>query len=433
MDEETESKSYDKDWIGETPKSWELVRIRYLARVQTGNTPSKSQKKYYSTNYGVPWVKPDGLTEFLGIVDSKEKLTEKGCEKARVVRKGSILVCCIGSVGKMGVAGCDLATNQQINSITFSSLVQDNYGKFAVYAAAAEHKRLANDNVVPILNADGQKSIVLPIPSLQVQDEIANYLDHNVSKIASAIHCREQQALLLKEYKQAIVQQTITHGMNPNQQQKYADAGCMNGMPANWNIARIKNYINVFHGDSLNVSEKTKYRSTNQDHLPYIASKDIDINTGDINYENGLRIPMKDGYRVCPSDTTLLCIEGGSAGQKIAYTDKNVCFVNKLACFITSKEIDSKFFYYYLSSQVFKEQFYQSMTGIIGGVSISSIKNFVFPLPPISEQSAIRDHLDAELGPVNDAISRCESQITLLEEYKAALINKIVTGKIKVI
>lgn len=128
-------------------------------------------------------------------------------------------------------------------------------------------------------------------------------------------------------------------------------------VPEGWGLVKIKNYADVFNGDSLNDKQKAKYESEDQSHRSYISSKDIDVNYSKINYQNGLRIPKGSSYKVCPSNSTLMCIEGGSAGKKIAYTNQEVCFVNKLACFLASKRIDSHFLYYYLSSVTFKSQF----------------------------------------------------------------------------
>ncbi|WP_196797007.1 restriction endonuclease subunit S [Edwardsiella ictaluri] len=198
-------------------------------------------------------------------------------------------------------------------------------------------------------------------------------------------------------------------------------------VPEGWGLVKIKNYADVFNGDSLNDKQKAKYESEDQSHRSYISSKDIDVNYSKINYQNGLRIPKGSSYKVCPSNSTLMCIEGGSAGKKIAYTNQEVCFVNKLACFLASKRIDSHFLYYYLSSVTFKSQFFNSMTGLIGGVSISAIKNFWLVLPSPTEQVAIASFLSKKLSQIDEAITTKEQQISLLKERKQILIQQAAT------
>lgn len=83
-----------------------------------------------------------------------------------------------------------------------------------------------------------------------------------------------------------------------------------------------------------------------------------------------------------------MCIEGGSAGKKIAVLNQDVCFGNKLCCFAAYTEI-SKYVYYYLQSPIFLDMFNQNKTGIIGGVSIAKVKEILLPLPPLQEQQRI--------------------------------------------
>lgn len=219
----------------------------------------------------------------------------------------------------------------------------------------------------------------------------------------------------------------VFDGMVKNEEYTTTKVDWLELVPKGWSICKIKNYVEVFNGDSLTDRQKSKYESDNQSYLPYISSKDINVNTEKINYQSGLRIPKGDGYKVCPQNTTLMCIEGGSAGKKVGFTNQQVCFVNKLACFITSKEIDSSYLHYFLSSSAFKSQFNRSMAGLIGGVAISTIRNFGMILPPLAEQVKIKTFLNKELSSVIKSIENKEKQVNLLREYKQSITQEAVT------
>ena len=208
---------------------------------------------------------------------------------------------------------------------------------------------------------------------------------------------------------------------------KYSGVEWIEEIPMSWSISKIKNYSNIFNGDSLNDKQKAKFESENTEYLSYVSSKDIDVNNAEINYVNGLRVPKGSKLKVCPSNSTLMCIEGGSAGKKIAFTNQDVCFVNKLACFVATNGIDAKFLYFYLTSKTFKDQFFNSMTGLIGGVAISSIKNFGLLLPPPFEQTAIANFLGNKTAQLDEAIATKELQINLLRERKQIIIRRAVT------
>lgn len=107
-----------------------------------------------------------------------------------------------------------------------------------------------------------------------------------------------------------------------------------------------------------------------------------------------MKIPFNEpGFKYADKDATLLCIEGGSAGRKIAILDEKVCFGNKL-CAFHPIGIDKKFLYYYLQSPVFLSTFRDNISGIIGGVSIGKIKKLYIPVPSIEEQRRIVERLE---------------------------------------
>lgn len=198
-------------------------------------------------------------------------------------------------------------------------------------------------------------------------------------------------------------------------------------VPEHWDVKKIKYTANLYNGDSLNDTQKKDFFDcTESDSLPYIASKDIDRDTEFVDYENGMRIPNNGlGFSIANSNTTLLCIEGGSAGKKIAFINQPVCFVNKLCCF--DSKLNDKFNYYYICSNSFKEPFFQNLQGMIGGVTIGQIKNFPIAIPPKAEQDAIVAYLDEKCGSIDKIIATQEKRVALLNELKQSVISEAVT------
>lgn len=213
------------------------------------------------------------------------------------------------------------------------------------------------------------------------------------------------------------------------QYDSYKDSGTpwIGQIPSYWEIQRIKYTANLYNGESLNDTQKKDFFECDiPDALPYIASKDIERDTKFVDYDNGMRIPNNGyGFSVAKENSTLLCIEGGSAGKKMAYIDRPVCFVNKLCCF--DSKICSKFNYYFICSSAFKEPFFQNLQGMIGGVTISQINNFPIVLPPISEQEAIASYLDKKCNSIDKLIATQEKRIALLGELKQSIITEAVT------
>lgn len=164
-------------------------------------------------------------------------------------------------------------------------------------------------------------------------------------------------------------------------------------IPKSWAWVRLGEIAKFFTGNSINKTEKeTKF--TQVQGIPYIGTKDIEKN-GDINYQNGVMIPTPNlhNFRIAPQGSILLCIEGGSAGKKLALTNQQVCFGNKLCCF-DSRVLENVFLYHFLSSASFYDFFTMLINGIIGGVSQGNIANIPIPLPPIEEQKFISGEIE---------------------------------------
>ena len=158
-------------------------------------------------------------------------------------------------------------------------------------------------------------------------------------------------------------------------------------MPSLWNICRLGNIANIFTGNSINEEEKSSKYVNLKEGFNYIGTKDVCFDNT-INYNNGVKIPFNTEFKIALKNTTLLCIEGGSAGRKIAITTEDVCFGNKL-CAFQSLGVLPKYLYYYLQSPQFLQLFQTNTTGLIGGVSINTIKQLYFKVPPIQEQLRI--------------------------------------------
>ena len=158
-------------------------------------------------------------------------------------------------------------------------------------------------------------------------------------------------------------------------------------------LVRFSCIANIYTGNSISEAEK-KSKFTNVKGRYYIGTKDVDLKNR-ITYNNGVAIPKQyeSAFRIAPKSSVLMCIEGGSAGKKIAVLNQDVCFGNKLCCFTAYAEI-SKYVYYYLQSPIFLDMFNQYKTGIIGGVSIAKVKEILLPLPPLQEQQRIAAQTD---------------------------------------
>jgi len=144
---------------------WEVKRLGDIGTVVTGTTPSTASKNFYGGD--IPFVAPADLGNKLRIQKAEKNLTQEGLRAAKPVPEGAVLFTCIGTIGKMGVAARELATNQQINAVICKPKLADNLFVFYLLAFHADSiKRLAGAQVLPIVNKSTFEGVIVPLPSL---------------------------------------------------------------------------------------------------------------------------------------------------------------------------------------------------------------------------------------------------------------------------
>ena len=116
----------------------------------------------------------------------------------------------------------------------------------------------------------------------------------------------------------------------------YKDSGVewLGEIPEHWEVKKMKFLCNIYNGDSIKDDTKNDFESENTNEHPYISTKDIDLSFSTINYENGLRIPVNNKtFKIAPKGSILLCIEGGSAGEKSRFYKSKSMFCKQTSLF----------------------------------------------------------------------------------------------------
>ena len=193
--------------------------------------------------------------------------------------------------------------------------------------------------------------------------------------------------------------------------------------PSDWTWLPLGETGNIFTGNSINVETREQLEKT-EEGRPFIATKDVGYGFEEIDYANGLLVELSDErFKIARSDSVLICAEGGSAGRKIALTDREISFGNKLLANETWSVISPKFVLCVYLSDFFYTQFAEKMTGVIGGISLRNFLQLPFPLPPLAEQRRIVAKVD-ELMALCDRIAaaRTEREATRDQLSAASLV-----------
>lgn len=408
--------------------SYVTRKLSQIAKITTGSTPSTGDETNFSDE-GVCWVKPDNLRGLNGVSQVKQKISAKGMLSMSMVRKGSVLVNCIGDVGKIGVADIDLVTNQQINSISFNnSLVDDRYGAYMILASEDEAKSEANSVVVPILNKSNQSNIKYTFPeSVELQKSIATYLDRKVSIIDKIIATKNHTHTHLLEFRQAIITDAILGRGGVGVNYRQTNIPWIGKIPAHWQVRRIKDIADISVGWTPDTNNPDYFNGNNtwvtiaDMNQKYIVSSKVKISNEAI---DSSRIKLvKKG--------SLLYSFKLSVG-KVAFAGKDL-YTNEAIAAITlnyNDEVDTSFLYYAISIYLANN----ANENIYGAkiMNQDTIRNSYVAFPDINEQLKISRTLDKKVRNIDDAMSINKQSIQLLNEYRSSLISNVINGKVKV-
>ena len=262
---------------------------------------------------------------------------------------------------------------------------------------------LLKDFVLPIPPLDHQAKIVAKTKEVLAAIEEYEILENRLEKINQSITGKLKNAVLQAAFQGKLTQrstedekvQDLLLRISKKRDKKIdnKENDTQYSFPEEWGLISILDATDLYTGNSIPEKEKALKYTNKEDGYNYIGTKDVNLDNT-IEYENGVKIPFDEpGFRYAKPDSTLLCIEGGSAGKKIAITTQTICFGNKLCAFYPF-EILPKYLFYYLQSPLFLSAFSDNISGIIGGVSINKIKQMNIPIPPIQEQERIVNRLD---------------------------------------
>jgi type I restriction enzyme S subunit len=215
-------------------ENWKEVKIKDFGVVLTGNTPSTKNKDYYGGSYKL--ISPADLTDSKYIFTAHKFITEKGLGVARTVPRNSVLVGCIGNIGKIGITTDKIsAFNQQINAIACNEKFDADF----VYYILQYQKPLLESKsakvTLPILNKNNFENIELEVPELSEQKSIAYVLN----SVQNVISSQEELIAKLKELKQSAMQHLLTHGTK-GEKTKMTEIG---EVPESWEVIKFENCI----------------------------------------------------------------------------------------------------------------------------------------------------------------------------------------------
>jgi type I restriction enzyme S subunit len=285
---------------------WEMVRLGDIGKVITGNTPKTNDRNNYSA-CDIPFFKPGDFVEYVvsPLLSAESYVSNYAKNQIRLLPPMSILVTCIGIIGKVGIVKNECTCNQQINAlIPDKKLCDERYLAYAILQNNHHLKHIANAAVVPIINKTQFGNIKIPFPALETQQKIADALDRATALIEKRKAQIEKLDLLVKS--------RFVEMFGELKKQK-------------WTLERLDAIATTRLGKMLDAKHQTGTCA-----YPYLANFNVQwfrfnlerINKMDFNDADRKEFSLKDG--------DLLICEGGEVGRTaIWHGEQTNCYFQK--------------------------------------------------------------------------------------------------------
>lgn len=211
-----ETKASGVEWIGDVPRHWEVMPIKYIADTNSGATP-KNIKGRLNESSDIKWVRTTDLSDICDYVyDSSEYLSREEMKFASCpwLPRNTVVVAMYGgsgTIGKAGILGCDSTINQALCSLETKKLEDYRYLYYNIKSLRPYWMKLAaSSRKDPNISQEIIRNMAVPVPGINEQTKIVRYLDRKCATIDASISNAQYQIDLLQEYKQSLITEVVT-------------------------------------------------------------------------------------------------------------------------------------------------------------------------------------------------------------------------------
>ena len=377
------------------------MKLYEIGTIITGNTPSRKIKEYYKSN-DIMFIKPGDIEEkyITNLKKSEDYISEKARNKARILPKGTVLVTCIGTIGKVGILENEATCNQQINAIIPNDMIISKYLAYLIKSKQRVLKLKANAPVVPIINKTDFSKIEINICDREEQKKIVKKLDLT-KKI---IDIRKKQ---IEELRNFIKSQFVEMFGEVN---RYTE------------LQEVCVFINGYRGENYPSGDKV---SKNKEGVAFINAGLLENNKVDWINMNYISEDTYNNLRSgkIQKDDILYCLRGSLGKCAIIDFSERGAIASSLVILRANKnEINPNFLLIQLGMEEILYQQNQANNGSSQpNLSANSVKKYKILLPPITLQnqfSEIVKQIDKQKFEIEKSLKETQELYeSLMEKY----------------
>ncbi|WLR05187.1 restriction endonuclease subunit S [Campylobacter jejuni] len=407
------------------PQGWEVKKLGEIGEIVTGSTPSKSNLDFYGKDY--PFFKPSDFEQGYFLENAGDNLSKLGFDKAKQLPPKTILVVCIGSLGKVALTRVIGSCNQQINAIIPHKNIISEYIYY--YCISSKFQSIlfskAPQTTLAIFNKTEFSKLEIIYPKdIKEQERIVGILDESFAKIDESIKILEQDLLNLDELMQSALQKAF-NPLKDNAKENYK-------LPQGWEWKSLGEISNLIQNG---------FAASKNNEIPsgYVHLRTHNISTdGNLNFDTLIKIKrefIKEKQSFIEKNDILFNNTNSTelVGKTALVTQNyNYAFSNHLTKIKLKNQYNSKLVVFYFVLLLKNKYFEKICHQWIGqsGINIDKLKKIQIPLPPLKEQEQIAKHLDFVFEKTKALKELYTKELKDYEELKQSLLNKAFKGEL---
>ena len=397
-------------WLGKIPKHWNRISLKFLCQISTGDKDTVNKID-------------DGLYPFFVRSPQIERINSYTYDGEAILMAGDGV-----GAGRVFHYFCGkFDFHQRVYNL---HNIQGAKGKFLYYYLSSNFYKLMDagsaKSTVDSVRLPMLKDFPVVVPTIEEQSRIANFLDKKCTEIDELIALQDRMIAQLTTYKQAVITETVTKGLDPNVQMKDSGVEWIGEIPEHWDVCRVKNISNTNSGSTpKNISE------SDDSNIVWIRTTDIN---DDIVYDSSLHISLDEfksaSCPMLPVGTCLVAMYGGGGTIGKCGVIGEIATINQALC---SMEVYENYYYLYLYNilRAVRKYWMKFAVGTRKDPNINQdiVNEMWIPYPSLSEQQSIANYLDQKCKEIDELISVKKDKIEKLKAYKKSVIYEYVTGK----
>lgn len=405
-------------WIGEIPSHWSCVKIKHLLRERVDKSedgigePLSMSQKYGLIPTSQMDVVPNLATSYVG---------------AKRTRQGDMVLNKLKAhLGVFALSAYDGLVSPDYAVYYVTGRADLEYLEYLFKTPLYVSEFIKKTTGVAIgfnrLYTDDLFSIPAHYPPMQEQKRIVDYLKDKTLKIEQYVSARERERELLDNLKQSEIANVVTKGLNPNVRMKDSDIPWIGMIPEHWETRTLSQMARVHFISNKNVH-----------HQNLLSLSYGKIVCKDINTTEGLLPASFDNYQIVEDGNIVLRLtdlQNDHKSLRVGLSTQEGIITSAYLAIEAFTGILPKYLYFLLHSIDVKKVFYSMGNGLRQSLNWTELRKLKCIVPPILEQQAIVDYIEAKLSKIDSCMADLQTEIDYLKEFKQRLISDVVTGQI---